>query len=73
MGSGKMRLLLLVLVLLAGCGNTMADLNPSGSDKRPPAQPGTVGPAVGQNAPDFTLSDVPGYSGNVISLYYEGP
>ena len=59
MGSGKMRVFLLIVVLVAGCGN-MSDLNPSGSDKRPPEQPGTIGPAVGQNAPNFTLSDTLG-------------
>ncbi|HUI67993.1 MAG TPA: redoxin domain-containing protein [Nitrospirota bacterium] len=64
MGSGRMRVFLLIMVLLAGCG-TMDDLNPSGSDKRPPEQPGTTGPAVGQNAPDFTLSDT---LGNNVTL-----
>lgn len=48
------RLLFLpILFLLAGCG----DMAPSGTDKRPPVQPGTVGPGVGQIAPDFTLQD----------------
>src|SRR5512140_1746850 len=63
MGSGNMRWMALFLVLLlAGCGGMMDDINPSGSDKRPPAMPGTIGPAVGQNAPDFTLSDTLGGS-----------
>jgi peroxiredoxin len=57
-----MRWMVFFLVLLAGCGGTMDDLNPSGSDKRPPAMPGTIGPAVGQNAPDFTLPDTLGSS-----------
>ena len=57
MGSVKIHTFLLILVLLTGCGIQMEDLNPSGSDKRPSEQPGTIGPAVGQNAPNFTLSD----------------
>ena len=60
MGLGSMRWIVFFLVLLTGCGGMMDDLNPSGSDKRPPALPGTIGPAVGQNAPDFTLSDTLG-------------
>jgi peroxiredoxin len=51
---------LLLLLLLVACGNMMDDFNPSGSDKRPPVQPGTTGPFVGQNAPDFTLPDTLG-------------
>src|SRR5512135_1685538 len=47
-------LLLSFLVLLTGCGG---DLNPSGTDERPTVTPGTVGPGVGQIAPDFTLPD----------------
>ncbi len=68
MGFGNMRWLVFLLVLLAGCGGMMDDLNPSGSDKRPPALPGTIGPAVGQNAPDFTLSDT---LGNSVTLSSE--
>jgi len=45
-----------LLFLLAGC-EMSDDLAPSGSDQRPPVQAGTTGPAVGQNAPDFTLPD----------------
>jgi peroxiredoxin len=41
------------------------DLFPSGSDKRPEIQQGTTGPAVGQLAPDFTLSDT---LGNPVTL-----
>jgi len=67
MGSGKMRAFLLIVVLFAGCGN-MNDLNPSGSDKRPPEQPGTVGPAVGQNAPNFTLFDTLGNNFTLSSV-----
>jgi peroxiredoxin len=59
-----MRRFLLLLLLLAGCDMT-DDLAPSGSDARPAVQPGTTGPAVGQIAPDFTLSDS---LGTVVSL-----
>lgn len=45
------------VLLLAACGGTSGDLLPSGSDKRPPVESGTSGPAVGQNAPDFTVLD----------------
>lgn len=62
MGSGNMRWIVFFLVLLSGCGGMMDDLNPSGSNKLPPAMPGTVGPAVGQNAPDFTLPNTQGGS-----------
>ena len=60
MGSAKCGLLLVLLI--AGCGGMTDDLFPSGSDKRPAVQPGTIGPAVGQNAPDFTLPDTRGSS-----------
>ena len=56
---------LLLPLFLVACGNMMDDLNPSSSDKRPSVQPGTTGPAVGQNAPDFTLSDT---LGNNVTL-----
>lgn len=62
MSSGKIWWLPLLFCLLVSCGNIMGDLNPSASDKRPPALPGTTGPAVGQNAPDFTLPDSLGNS-----------
>lgn len=41
------------------------DLWPSSADKQPAAQPGTIGPAVSQNAPDFTVSDT---LGNTVTL-----
>lgn len=53
----KTILLILSLLLSAGCGNMMDDFNPSGANKLPPVEPGTTGPAEGQNAPDFTISD----------------
>lgn|SRR5574341_163615 len=56
--------LLASALILAGCG----DLNPSGADKRPAVQAGTIGPAVGQNAPDFTLSDTLGNSLTLSSI-----
>ncbi|WP_191965647.1 peroxiredoxin family protein [Oryzomonas sagensis] len=49
--------LLLAMLVLAGCGD---NLFPSGEDKRPPVQPGSTGPSVGQRAPDFSVSDTSG-------------
>jgi len=57
-----MRWMVFFLVLLAGCGGMMDDLNPSGSDKRPPVLCGVTGPGVCQLAPDFTLSNTIGGS-----------
>ncbi len=54
------RRLLMVAALtfvLAGCDDMMDDLAPSGEDRRPAVVPGSVGPQVGQIAPDFTLDD----------------
>jgi peroxiredoxin len=53
---------ILLLCVLTSCGGTLDDLAPSGSDKRPAVQPGTIGPSVGQLASDFTLSDSLGNS-----------
>ena len=61
-------ILLSVVLLLSGCGNMMNDLNPSGADKRTPIAAGTTGPAVGQFAPDFTLSDTLGNSVTLSSV-----
>lgn len=55
-------LLLFVLLTLSACGD---NLFPSGEDKRPAIQPGSTGPAAGQKAPDFTVSDT---GGNSVSL-----
>jgi peroxiredoxin len=59
----------LLLLTLVACGGMMDDLNPSGNDKRPLVQTGTTGPAVGQNAPDFTLSDTLGNSVTLSSVF----
>jgi peroxiredoxin len=58
-------LLLFLLMFIGACGSVSDDLNPSGADQRPPVQTGTTGPAVGQRATDFTLSDT---LGNNITL-----
>lgn len=50
-------LMFAVLLLLAGCNSMTDDLFPSGEDKRPDVKSGTIGPQVGQIAPDFTLDD----------------
>lgn len=42
------------LFILAACGDNLA---PSGNDQRPAVQTGIVGPAAGQKAADFTVSD----------------
>jgi peroxiredoxin len=55
---------LILAFILSGCG----DLNPSSADLRPPVEPGTSGPAVGQIAPDFALFDT---LNNTISLTAE--
>ena len=68
MGSGNMRWMMFFLVLLAGCGGIKDDLNPSGSDKRPPVQCGITGPSVCQMAPDFTL---PNTQGGILTLSSE--
>jgi peroxiredoxin len=65
MGSVKMRLLWLILLLIAGCGGMMDDMAPSDKDKRPVITCGITGPDVCQNASDFTLSDT---LGNMVSL-----
>jgi peroxiredoxin len=49
-----------------GCSGVLDDLAPSGNDERPAVVPGSVGPAVGQTAPDFTLPDS---QGRPVSLY----
>lgn len=53
---------LLLFFLLAACGN---NLLPSGEDKRPPVEPDTTGPAVGQKAPDFAVPDT---NGDIVTL-----
>jgi peroxiredoxin len=59
MGYGRKIVILLALVILAGCGGMMDDLNPSGNDKRSGAQP---------KAADFTIPDT---LGNDVNLYSE--
>ncbi|QXE91402.1 peroxiredoxin family protein [Geomonas subterranea] len=49
--------IVLLVALLSGCGD---NLTPSGSDLRPALQPGSTGPAVGQSAPPFAVSDSSG-------------
>jgi len=60
MASVKLLCMCALLLALCCCGSTREDLYPSGKDKRPTVQAGTIGPAVGQQAPDFTLPDIHG-------------
>jgi peroxiredoxin len=46
--------LLLLLASMTACGD---NLIPSGEDKRPSVQAGTIGGGVSQKAPDFSVSD----------------
>jgi len=46
-----------MLAALNGCGD---NLIPSGDDKRPLIQAGSTGAGVGQNAPNFSVSDTDG-------------
>jgi len=69
MCSNKLAVVLLLLAI-SGCGSWTDDLAPSGKDKRPADEltsaststTETIGSAVGQKAPDFTLSDSLGNS-----------
>jgi peroxiredoxin len=67
MDFAKKTCLLMLMLMTVGCGSMTDDLYPSGSDKRSPVVPGSTGPAVGQKAPDFTLSDTLGESVNLSS------
>lgn len=53
---------LLLLSLLAGCGDNM---NPSDDDKRPVVVAGNIGPYVGQLAADFAVPDI---NNNTVTL-----
>jgi len=68
MFSDRNYLLLLILSLMiaaVSCGDITDDLFPSSKDKRPSVEAGTIGPAVGQNAPDFTVPDT---NGDIVTL-----
>ena len=53
-----------LILLLTACD----DLNPSSEDLRPPVDTGTIGPGVGQIAPDFSLFDT---LGNPVTMSVE--
>jgi len=57
MYSARLFCCLFLCLTLAGCGDNLV---PSDSDKRPTVEAGTVGPAVSQKAPDFSVSDTAG-------------
>jgi len=46
---------LLVALVLAGCDGMTDDLLPSGDDKRPDVEAGTIGTQVGQQSPEFPV------------------
>ncbi len=54
----------ILLFVLTACD----DLDPSSEDKRPPVDTTTIGPAVGQIAPDFSLFDT---LGNPVTMSAE--
>ncbi len=54
--------LLSLLLLVAGCDGLTDDLRPSGDDKRPSVDAGTIGTQVGQQSPDFAMPDTLGNS-----------
>lgn len=53
----RIGIILMLAVTLAGCGDNLV---PSGADQRPPVQAGSTGPGVGQNAADFSVSEISG-------------
>ena len=55
---------IILLFTLSACD----DLDPSSEDKRPPVDTTTIGPAVGQMAPDFSLFDT---LGNPVTMSAE--
>lgn len=64
MSSFKIAVAMVLLVLMAGCGD---NLLPSGDDKRPEVQAGSTGSGVSQKAPDFSVSDINGASVTLAS------
>jgi len=54
--------------VIAGCSGVTDDLLPSGDDKRPVVEAGTIGIQVDQQSPDFSLFDT---LGNSRGLYAE--
>ena len=53
---------------LSGCGGISDDLAPSGTDKRPDVEAGSIGTQVSQQSPDWSLYDT---LGNSRGLYDE--
>lgn len=57
MSFAKLILFAMILQLAACGGGVTDDLLPSGEDKRPDVEPGSVGTQVGQLSPDFNVQD----------------
>ena len=55
-------ILLVSILIVAGCDGVMDDLNPSGSDNRPPVVEGGIGIQVTEQLPDFSMLDTLGNS-----------
>jgi peroxiredoxin len=68
MSFAKLILTPVLLLLLGACQDIVDDLDPSGSDQRPEVVAGSAGHAVGQLAPDLTVTDS---LGNSVTLSAE--
>lgn len=60
-----MSLCVAALLLVASCSGIADDLAPSGADRRAQTSADTVGPSVGQRAPEFAVMNT---EGNVVTL-----
>jgi len=71
MFSARQIILVIFLIVsfgITGCDGMTDDLLPSGEDKRPDVEAGTIGTQVGQQSPDWSMYDT---LGNSRGLYDE--